>query len=63
MRSSALGTVKAIEKDGMVRALEAVWYVREARYNLISIGYSMKKDAGSNCNKVSSQLAKVTGNP
>ena len=32
-----IGTVKVIGRDGTVRALEAVWYVPEARYNLISI--------------------------
>jgi len=31
------GTVKVTERDGMVHALEAVQYVPEARYNLISI--------------------------
>ena len=31
------GTVKITERDKMVRALEAVQYVSEARYNLISI--------------------------
>jgi len=31
------GTVKVTERDGTVRALEAVQYVQEARYNLISI--------------------------
>ena len=31
------GTVKVTERDGTVRALEAVRYVPEARYNLISI--------------------------
>ena len=31
------GTVKVTEKDGTVRALEAVRYVTEALYNLISI--------------------------
>ena len=31
-------TIKIIERDGTVRTLEAVWYVPEARYNLISIG-------------------------
>jgi len=31
------GTVKITERDGTVRALEAVRYVPEARYNLISI--------------------------
>ena len=32
------GTVKVTERDRTVRALEAVRYVSEARYNLISIG-------------------------
>ena len=31
------GTVKVTERDGTMRALEAVRYVPEARYNLISI--------------------------
>ena len=31
------GTVKVIGRDGIVCALEAVWYVPETRYNLISI--------------------------
>ena len=31
------GTVKVTERDRTVRALEAVWYVLEPRYNLISI--------------------------
>ena len=33
----ATRTVKVKERDGTVRALEAVWYVPKARYNLISI--------------------------
>ena len=32
------GTVKVTERDGMVRALEAVRYIPEAGYNLIFIG-------------------------
>ena len=32
------GTINVTERDGTVRALEAVWYVPEARYNLIFIG-------------------------
>jgi len=32
------GTVKFIERDGTMRALEAIRYVPEAHYNLISIG-------------------------
>ena len=32
------GTVKITKRDGTMRALEAVRYVPEARYNLISIG-------------------------
>ena len=31
-------TIKIIERDGTMRALEAVWYVSEVWYNLISIG-------------------------
>ena len=30
-------TIKFTERDGTVHALEAVWYVPEVRYNLISI--------------------------
>ena len=55
------GTFKVTERDGMARALEAVWYVLEARYNPISKGCSTKNDTRSKCNKVSSQLAKDTG--
>ena len=32
-----IGIINVTEKDGMVRALKAIWYVPEARYNLISI--------------------------
>ena len=32
-----VGTVKITGRDGTVRALEAVQYIPEARYNLISI--------------------------
>ena len=31
------GTIKITERGGTVHALEAVWYIPEARYNLISI--------------------------
>jgi len=31
-----IGTIKVTERDEIMRALEAVWYVPEARYNLIS---------------------------
>ena len=37
------GTVKVIERDETVRALEVVWYVPKARYNLIYIGVLNKK--------------------
>ena len=37
------GTIKVIERDRMVHALKVVWYVPEARYNLISIGVLDKK--------------------
>ena len=30
--------VKVTKRDGTVHALEAVWYVPKARYNLISMG-------------------------
>jgi len=55
------GTVKVTKRDRMMCALEAVWYVPEVHYNVISIKMLTKKDAGSKCNKVSSQLAKETG--
>jgi len=55
------GTVNVTERDRTVRALEVVWYVLETRYNLISIVCSTKKDAGSKCNKTSSQLATKKG--
>ena len=55
------GIVKVIGRDGTVRALEAVRYVLEAWYNLISIRVLDKKDAGSKYNKASSQSAKETG--
>jgi len=48
------GTVKVRGRDGMVRALEAVRYVLEAPYNLISIRVLDEKDARSKCNKASS---------
>ena len=44
--------VKVTEKDGTVHALEAVWYVPEARYNLIAIkvldeeGYQIQVQQG-----------------
>ena len=55
------GTVKVTERDETMHALEAIWYVPEARYNPLSKGCSTKNDARSKCNKVSSQLAKETG--
>jgi len=47
------GTVNVTRRDGMVRALKVVWYVSEARYNLIFWGCSMNKDTRSKCNKAS----------
>ena len=38
------GTVKVTERDGAVRALEAIRYVLEAWYNLISIWMLDKED-------------------
>ena len=38
-----IGAVKVTERDEMVHALDAVRYVSEARYNLISIGVLDKK--------------------
>ena len=49
-----IGTIKVTERGGTVNALEAVRYVPETRYNIIPQGCSMKKDAGSTCNKASS---------
>jgi len=54
------GIVKVTERDGTMHALEAVQNVPEIRYNLIFISFSTKKDAGSKCNKASSQSAKET---
>ena len=53
------GTVKVTQRDGTVRALEAVQCVSEARYNLISI--EVLKNVGSKCNRALSQLAKEIG--
>ena len=39
------GTVKVAERDEMMHALEADRYVPEVRYNLISKGCLMKRDA------------------
>ena len=38
-----IGIVKLIERDETVCALEAVWYIPEAQYNLISIGMLNEK--------------------
>ena len=54
------GTVKVTGRDGTVCALEAVRYVQEAWYNLISIRVLNKIDVGSKCNKASSQSTKKT---
>ena len=37
-KTMGIGTVNVTRRDGTVRALEAVGYVSEARYNLIFIG-------------------------
>ena len=55
------GTIKITEREEIVRALEAVRYVPEARYNLISIKVLNEGGCRSKCSKASSQLAKATG--
>ena len=55
------GTVQVTERDGTMCALVAVRYVREARYDLISIRVLDEEGCRSKCNKVSSQSAKETG--
>jgi len=52
-------TVNITGRDEMMSALEAVRYVSEARYNLISMGYSTQRDVRSKCME-SSQLTKET---
>ena len=54
------GTVNITGKYRTMCALEAVGYVPEAQYNLISTGMLDEKDAESKCNKASLQLAKKT---
>ena len=56
-----IGTVKVTERDGMLRAQEAVRYVLEACYNLISIRVLDEEECRSKCNKALSQSAKETG--
>ena len=51
------GTVNVTERDGTVRALKAVRYVLEARYNLISSGVLDEKRCQIQVT-ASSQLAK-----
>jgi len=55
------GTVNVTYRDETVRVLKVVRYVLEVWYNLISTGFSMKKDVGSKCSKASSRLAKEAG--
>ena len=54
------GTVKVTGRDKTVRALEAVRYVPEARYNLISIRVLDEKGCRIQVQKASSQSAKKT---
>ena len=54
------GTVKVIERDGTVCALETVRYVPEAHFNLISIRVLDEEGCRIKCNKTLSQLAKET---
>jgi len=55
-----IGTVKITGRDGTVRALEAVRYVPEAWYNLISMRVLDEEGCQSKCNKASSYSAKET---
>ena len=54
------GTVKVIE-DRTVRALEVVWYVLEARYNLISIRVLDKEGCRIQLQQGVAQSAKEIG--
>ena len=45
------GTINVTRRDGTVRALEAVRYVPEARYNLIFIGMFDKEGCQSQATK------------
>ena len=48
------GTIDVTERDKTVHALEAVWYVPKARYNLIFIRVLDEEECHYKCNKVSS---------
>ena len=54
------GTVKVTGRDRTVHVLEAVRYVPEAWYNLISIKVLDDEGCWTKCNKASSQSAKET---
>ena len=54
-------TVKVIGTDETVCTLEAVMYVLEVQYNLISIRVLDEKGCQTKCNKASSQSTKETG--
>ena len=54
-------TVKITERDGTVCALEAIQYVPEAPYNLISIRVLDEEGCRIQVQRDASQLAKETG--
>jgi len=55
------GMVKVTKRDGMVQALEAIQYVPEARYNLISIRVLDEEGCQIQVQQASLQLAKKIG--
>ena len=55
------GTINLTCIDRMVQVLEAVQYIPEALYNLISIGVLDEEECRIKYNKASSQLANETG--
>ena len=54
-------TVKVTERNRTVRALEAVWHVPEARYNLISIRVLDEERCQIQVQQSVSQLTEKTG--
>jgi len=56
-----IGTINIIGRDGMVHALEAIQYVSEARYNLISEEVLDEEECWIQVQQGSPQLAKKTG--
>jgi len=58
-----IGTVKVTERDGMLRTQEAVRYVLEACYNLISIRCLTKKDVDPSATRRRHSQPRRQGNP